>query len=284
MRFLILGCNGMAGHLIALYLKEHNHEVVGFARKQSDFVETIVGDAFDTCLISESITAGNFDIIVNCIGILNQFAENDKSAAVFLNSYIPHFLAKITVGTHTRVIHISTDCVFSGKNGPYTESSFPDGTTFYDRSKALGEIIDNKNLTLRSSIVGPDIKQSGIGLLNWFMQQKGEVNGYIGAKWTGQTTLQLAETIEIAAQLNVCGLINMVPGNNISKYDLLKLFNHYLRHDEVVIHPVQGIVADKTLIRTNNDFNYKIPDYEVMIRDLAEWMKEHKSLYPHYNL
>ena len=274
----------MAGHLIALYLKEHNHEVVGFARKQSDFVETIVGDAFDTYLISESITAGNFDIIVNCIGILNQFAENDKSAAVFLNSYLPHFLAKITVGTHTRVIHISTDCVYSGKNGPYTESSFPDGTTFYDRSKALGEIIDNKNLTLRSSIVGPDIKQSGIGLLNWFMQQKGEVNGYTGAKWTGQTTLQLAKTIEIATQLNVCGLINMVPGNNISKYDLLKLFNHYLRHDEVVIHPVQGIVADKTLIRTNNDFNYKIPDYEVMIRDLAEWMKEHKSPYPHYNL
>lgn len=284
MRFLILGCNGMAGHLIALYLKEHNHEVVGFARKQSDFVETIVGDAFDTCLISESITAGNFDIIVNCIGILNQFAENDKSAAVFLNSYIPHFLAKITVGTHTRVIHISTDCVFSGKNGPYTESSFPDGTTFYDRSKALGEIIDNNNLTLRSSIVGPDIKQSGIGLLNWFMHQKGEVNGYTGAKWTGQTTLQLAKTIEIAAQLKVCGLINMVPENNISKYELLKLFNHYLRHDEIVIHPVQGIVADKTLIRTNNDFNYKIPDYEVMIRDLAEWMKEHKSLYPHYNL
>lgn len=284
MRFLILGCNGMAGHLIALYLKEHNHEVVGFARKQSDFVETIVGDAFDTCLISESITAGNFDIIVNCIGILNQFAENDKSAAVFLNSYIPHFLAKITVGTHTRVIHISTDCVFSGKNGPYTESSFPDGITFYDRSKALGEIIDNNNLTLRSSIVGPDIKQSGIGLLNWFMHQKGEVNGYTGAKWTGQTTLQLAKTIEIAAQLKVCGLINMVPENNISKYELLKLFNHYLRHDEIVIHPVQGIVADKTLIRTNNDFNYKIPDYEVMIRDLAEWMKEHKSLYPHYNL
>lgn len=274
----------MAGHLIALYLKEHNHEVVGFARKQSDFVETIVGDAFDTCLISESITAGNFDIIVNCIGILNQFAENDKSAAVFLNSYIPHFLAKITVGTHTRVIHISTDCVFSGKNGPYTESSFPDGTTFYDRSKALGEIIDNNNLTLRSSIVGPDIKQSGIGLLNWFMHQQGEVNGYTGAKWTGQTTLQLAKTIEIAAQLKVCGLINMVPENNISKYELLKLFNHYLRHDEIVIHPVQGIVADKTLIRTNNDFNYKIPDYEVMIRDLAEWMKEHKSLYPHYNL
>lgn len=284
MKFLILGCNGMAGHLVTIYLKEKGHEVVGFARKQSGYVKTIVGDAFDTSLILESVTAGDFDVIVNCIGILNQFAENDKSAAVFLNAYLPHFLAKITSKTATRVFHISTDCVFSGKNGPYTESSLPDGVTFYDRSKALGEIIDDKNLTMRCSIVGPDIKRNGIGLLNWFMQQTSEVNGYTCAKWTGQTTLQLAKTIEAAASVKICGLINMVPESNISKYELLRLFNHYLRHDEVVIRPVQGIVADKTLIRTNDDFNYKIPDYDVMLRDLAEWIKNHKSLYPHYNI
>lgn len=274
----------MAGHLVTIYLKEKGHEVVGFARKQSGYVKTIVGDAFDTSLILESVTAGGFDVIVNCIGILNQFAENDKSAAVFLNAYLPHFLAKITSKTATRVFHISTDCVFSGKNGPYTESSLPDGVTFYDRSKALGEIIDDKNLTMRCSIVGPDIKRNGIGLLNWFMQQTSEVNGYTCAKWTGQTTLQLAKTIEAAASVKICGLINMVPESNISKYELLRLFNHYLRHDEVVIRPVQGIVADKTLIRTNDDFNYKIPDYDVMLRDLAEWIKNHKSLYPHYNI
>ena len=271
----------MAGHLVTIYLKEKGHEVVGFARKQSGYVKTIVGDAFDTSLILESVTAGDFDVIVNCIGILNQFAENDKSAAVFLNAYLPHFLAKITSKTATRVFHISTDCVFSGKNGPYTESSLPDGVTFYDRSKALGEIIDDKNLTMRCSIVGPDIKRNGIGLLNWFMQQTSEVNGYTCAKWTA---LQLAKTIEAAASVKICGLINMVPESNISKYELLRLFNHYLRHDEVVIRPVQGIVADKTLIRTNDDFNYKIPDYDVMLRDLAEWIKNHKSLYPHYNI
>ena len=94
----------------------------------------------------------------------------------------------------------------------------------------------------------------------------------------------MAKTIEAAASVKICGLINMVPESNISKYELLRLFNHYLRHDEVVIRPVQGIVADKTLIRTNDDFNYKIPDYDVMLRDLAEWIKNHKSLYPHYNI
>ena len=148
----------------------------------------------------------------------------------------------------------------------------------------MGEINDSKNLTLRNSIVGPDIKQKGIGLLNWFMQQHGEVNGFTGAMWTGQTTLQLAKTMEAAAMNKVSGLINMVPSSNISKYELLKLFNHYLRNDELTINPIEGVVADKTLIRTNHEFKYLIPDYDTMISEMAEWMKAHKELYPHYNL
>lgn len=274
----------MAGHVITLYMKEKGHDVTGFARQKSDFVETIIGDAFDTRLLAEVILKGNYDVVINCIGLLNQFADKDKASAVFLNSYFPHFLVKVTTPLDTRVIHMSTDCVFSGKTGGYTESSFPDGETFYDRSKALGEIIDDKNLTLRNSIVGPDIKRSGIGLLNWFMQQQGEVNGFTGAMWTGQTTLQLAKTMERAAEEKVSGLINMVPDSNISKYELLKLFNHYLRDNALVIKPVTGVVADKTLLRTNKEFNYQIPDYETMIRDMAKWMKQHKKLYPHYNL
>lgn len=284
MKILVLGCNGMAGHLISLYFKEKGHIVVGFARSKSDFVETIVGDAKDTELITKSIIDGRFDAVINCIGMLNQYAENDKASASFLNSYLPHFLAQTTKDIPTRVIHMSTDCVFSGKTGPYTESSIPDGTTFYDRSKALGELNDSKNLTLRNSIVGPDIKQKGIGLLNWFMQQDNVVNGYTGAMWTGQTTLQLAKTMEAALEYNATGLINAVPATNISKYELLKLFNYYLRNDEIIINPVEGIVADKTLIRTNNSFEYLIPNYDVMVREMADWIREHKDIYPHYNL
>lgn len=266
----------MSGHTISLYLKEQGHKVVGFARRKSNLVETIVGDAYDTVLIANSLAEGDFNAVINCIGILNQFAENDKAAASFLNCYLPHFLVEVTKRTNTQVIHMSTDCVFSGKTGPYTEKSPTDGVTFYDKSKALGEINDSKNLTLRNSIVGPDINPNGIGLLNWFMQQTGEVNGFTGAMWTGQTTLQLAKTIEAAVKAKVSGLINMVPSTNISKYELLKLFNHNLRHDELIIKPVEGIVADKTLIRTNNKFNYQIPDYDTMVREMAEWMRIHK--------
>jgi dTDP-4-dehydrorhamnose reductase len=184
----------------------------------------------------------------------------------------------------TQVIHMSTDCVFSGQRGSYTEQDVPDGTTFYDRSKALGELNDEKNITLRNSIVGPDINPNGIGLLNWFMQQTGEIQGYTKSLWTGQTTLQLAKTMEVAASQKATGLYNTVPDKAISKYDLCKLFNHYLRKDALTIHPVEGINADKSLKRTNFKFPYIIPTYEQMIQEMAEWIFIHKDMYPHYNL
>lgn len=284
MKFLVLGCNGMAGHLISLFLKERGHNVVGFARSKSKYVESVVGDACDTTLLREIVKQGNFDTVINCIGLLNQFAENNKSQAALLNGYLPHYLAEITENTNTQVIHMSTDCVFSGQKGQYTEDDIPDGETFYDRSKALGELNDSKNLTLRNSIVGPDINQNGIGLLNWFMKQEGEISGYTKAIWTGQTTYQLAKTMEVAAKERVAGLINAVPSTSITKYELVKLFNHYLRNDKVVINPVDGICADKSLKRTRFEFSYLIPDYETMVAEMADWIKTHKELYPHYNI
>lgn len=275
----------MAGHIISLYLKEQGHDVTGFARSKSAFVPTIMGDASDVELLRGVIAAGKYDAVINAIGLLNQFAETNQADAAKLNGYLPHFLADVTEGTSTQVIHMSTDCVFSGKTGGYTEDSLPDGTTFYDRSKALGELNDSKNLTLRNSIVGPDIKASGIGLLNWFMQQPGpSVNGFTGAIWTGQTTLQLAKTMEAAAKQRAHGLVNAVPSTSITKYNLLKLFNHYLRGDELTINAIDGVTADKSLVRTNFELDYTIPDYDIMVEEMADWMKAHKELYPHYNL
>lgn len=284
MNFLVLGCNGMAGHMISLYMKEQGHTVTGFARTPSKYINSIVGDVRDIEKLRTVISDGHYDSVINCIGILNQYAENDKEAATFLNAYFPHFLATITSGTDTQVIHMSTDCVFSGKRGNYTENDLRDGETFYDRSKALGELEDGKNITLRNSIVGPDINPNGIGLMNWFMQQDGQINGFTKAMWTGQTTLQLAKTMEVAAMEKAHGLYNTVPETSISKYELLKLFNHYFRNDNLVINPVEGVNADKSLKRTRFDFGYLIPDYETMVVELADWVRIHKEMYPHYNL
>ena len=288
MKFFICGCNGMAGHTISLYLQEQGHEVYGFDLQESKLIKSFAGNAFDTETIARVIKEGKYDTVINCIGGLNQFAENNHALAAFLNSYFPHFLAKTTEGIDTQVIHMTTDCVFSGKKGSYTEHDLRDGETFYDRSKALGELDDEKNLSLRNSIVGADINPKGIGLLYWFMNNTtGEnpvVNGYTKAMWTGQCTYQLAKTMEAAAKERVHGLVNAVPDTDISKYELLKLFNKYLRGGRVQINPVEGVNADKSLKRTNWDFNYRIPDYEQMVAEMAEWIYKHKDLYPHYNL
>lgn len=276
----------MAGHTISMYMHERGHDVTGFDTRPVTHCccKSVVGDARNIDELRKLIQEGHFDAVINCIGILNQFAEEKKELAVFLNSYLPHFLADITSGTKTKIIHMSTDCVFSGKKGEYTENDFRDGETFYDRTKALGELEDDKNLTLRNSIVGPDLNPNGIGLLNWFMHQTGTISGYTKVMWTGLTTLQLAKAMEAGLYEDAHGLYNMVYKEPISKHDLLCLFNKYLRNSSVEITASDKAVSDKSLKRTRFDFDYIIPDYERMISDLAGWMRSHRALYPHYDI
>ncbi len=284
MKILVLGCNGMAGHLISLYFKERGHEVVGFARSASRLLEhTIIGDASDIALIKKIVDEGDYDAVINCIGLLNQFAENNKSMAVLLNGYLPHHLADITRDTHTKVIHMSTDCVFAGNDGPYYEDSFPNGSTFYDRTKAIGEINNSKDLTFRNSIVGPDMKANGIGLFNWFMKQDGPIDGFTGAIWTGVTTYTLAKAMEQALKENLTGLYNLVNNESINKFNLCSLFNKYFRAGEVVINPDDRLQLDKTLKCTRTDFSFVVPSYEQQIKEMREWVDAHRELYPQYN-
>lgn len=284
MKFLVFGSSGMAGHTISLYLKEKGHEVTGFDIKGTKHFNSIVGDVRNTGKVRELLVKNNYDSVINCVGILNQFAEQKKELAVYLNSYFPYFLANATIDTKTQIIHMSTDCVFSGKQGGYTEKSLKDGESFYDRSKALGEIDDNKNVTFRTSIIGPDINLNGIGLFNWFMKQNGPINGFTNAIWTGLTTLELAKAMESAAKEKAFGLYNMVYEEPISKYELLFLLNRYFRNSELAIIPSESMATNKSLVRTNFDFGYIIPEYEKMIADLSWWVEKHKGLYPHYNL
>lgn len=285
MRFLVLGASGMAGHTVAIYLKERGYHVVGFSRRGVPFLEEqVVGDARDEALLAEAIGEGEFDAVVNCVGVLNQYAERDPEGATYLNGELPHVLARICEGTHARVFHMSTDCVFAGNTGPYTEDSVPDGETVYDRTKAAGELNDGRNLTLRCSIVGPDMRPDGIGLLNWFMAQKGPVKGYTGAIWTGLTTLELAKAMECAALEGARGLVNMVPPEPISKYNLLRLFNRELRGGRVEIEPDGAVRLEKTLVRTNYDCSFRPKRYAEQVAEMAEWICAHAGLYPHYEL
>lgn len=282
MKLLILGGTGMAGHTISIYFKEAGHDVTAFSRSKVNYCKNVNGDITDFKNLKKIINEGQYDAIINAIGILNQDAEDHKSNAVLLNSYLPHFLSDTTKEIKTRVIHMSTDCVFSGKTGGYSETSFRDGETFYDRSKALGELENNKDLTFRNSIIGPDMSERGIGLFNWFMKQEGQINGFTKAIWTGVTTLTLAKAMEQALNENLTGLYNLVNNETISKYELLKLFNKYMKDGQIEILPSDNLSLDKSLINNRTDFSFKVPSYETMVAEMKEWIDNHKDLYPHY--
>lgn len=282
MKVLILGATGMAGHVIALYFKGKGHDVVTYSVTPFPYCTNIVGNAFDIENFKKVITNNEFDAVINCIGILNQAADENPSKAVYLNSYLPHLIKDTLSKKKAKLIHMSTDCVFAGNTGPYFENSLRDGRTFYDRTKALGEVEDDKNITFRNSIIGPDMNPDGIGLFNWFMKQKGPINGFTGALWTGVTTLTLAKAMEKAIEQDLCGLYNLVNNTSISKYDLLVLFNKYFRNDKSKINKYGDFMLDKTLINTRNDFLFVVPNYEEMIKEMKEWVDEYPNLYPHY--
>jgi dTDP-4-dehydrorhamnose reductase len=282
MKVLLLGATGMAGHMIALYFQGAGHDVTAFSRRKFEYCNNIIGDITDFALLKNVIEEGKYDAVINAIGILNKDAEDNKSLAVLLNSYLPHFLGNITRDIKTKVIHMSTDCVFSGKTGGYTETSLRDGETFYDRSKALGELENNKDLTFRNSIIGPDLNRNGIGLFNWFMKQEGQINGFTKAIWTGVTTLTLAKAMEKALEENLTGLYNLVNNESVNKFDLLGLFNKHMKDSRLVILPSDAVALDKSLINNRSDFSFIVPSYEQMVIEMKEWILNHKEIYPHY--
>lgn len=281
-KYLILGVNGMAGHIIAQYLIEQGRTVIGFARTQSPICNTIIGDALCEEDIDRALKYDTYDVVVNAIGILNTAVDRNEKSGRYLNAKLPHLVAEKLEKTNTKLIHISTDCVYSGLKGHYTENDCPDAMSLYGITKAEGEVIDNKNLTIRTSIIGPELKSDGIGLFHWFMSQQESVYGYRNVIWSGVTTLQLAKSIQIDEEENATGLIHLCNNRTICKYDLLQLFNKYCRENKIKIRENTDIVNDKSIICTRKDIHFVIPDYETMIKEMSAWIKNHSDWYNQY--
>lgn len=283
---LIIGIKGMAGHLLYNFFKEKcGFNVFGVARGIQEDEHLFNIDVSNTERLKDLIVSKKFDCVINCIGILNKDAEDNPAKAIWFNSYFPHFLEEITNNTLTKVIHISTDCVFSGKgNGGYTEESFKDGIGFYAQSKALGEIVNNKDVTIRTSIIGPELNENGIGLFHWFMGQSNDssLKGFSKAFWSGITTLELAMVVNEIIDQNITGLIQVAGRSKIDKYSLLHLFNEIYRENIITIEDSSSYQVDKSLISSRKDFDYTVPSYREMLVKQKEWIDNHKELYPHY--
>jgi len=280
-KIVVLGCAGMAGHIVTGYLSQKSeYEVHGIARSEGENVSHVL-DVVDFPRLKEVVETINPDYIINCVGALVSKSANDICTAIQINSYLPHYLVMIGEELGFKLVHISTDCVFSGSSGGYRENSFRDGDDNYARTKALGEVINTKDLTIRTSIIGPELKSNGTGLLDWFLKQSGDINGYTNAFWSGVTTLELAKAMHEFIKQDIRGLFQLCPDEKISKYDLLNNFSD-VWNDSIIINKDASYSVDKSLISTRDDFNYQVPGYDVMLKELYDWMEEHSDSYKHY--
>lgn len=281
-KVLLFGATGMAGHMAYYYLNgtgKYDIRNVVYRTKLTD--DSIIVDVTDKYAVSQVVRDVHPELIINCVGVLIKGSIEHPDNAIFINAYFPHLLKKLSDEVGAKLIHISTDCVFSGKKGNYVEDDFRDADDVYGRSKALGEIIGDKDLTIRTSIIGPELKKNGEGLFHWFMHQSGQIRGFRTAVWGGVTTLELAKSIDVAVERNTTGLIQLSNGVGISKYDLLHLFQRIWNKYDIEILPFDGNRIDKSIAKSAR-FDYEVPDYETMLEEQLTWMKVHQNLYNRY--
>lgn len=284
---LVLGATGMAGHVIYTYLNEtgkYNMSAVCHSGRISSTSYEL--DIYNTEKLKNIIEIEQPDFVINCIGILIKGSKSNPANAIYVNAYFPHKLSQIVseIIPECKVYHISTDCVFSGKKGAYYDTDEKDALDIYGMSKNLGELINGHDLTLRTSIIGPELKVNGEGLMHWIFSQRvvGYLSGYKKSIWSGVTTLELAKVVDACITADVTGLYQISNNIKITKYDLISLIVKEFNL-EIKVNEIDGLICDKSIINTvSRDFVYPISSYETMIKEMHVFMDTHKELYGQY--
>jgi dTDP-4-dehydrorhamnose reductase len=273
MKILIVGSNGMAGHVVAKYLQQQGHKITTVARNNANYFL----DIEDTKLTKQFFEEikNDYDVVINCIGLLVKDSIDRPDRAAIINSWFPHCLEHVFKDTLTKVIHLSTDCVFNGKKGNYVESDVHTEMNAYGNSKSLGELNNTKDITFRMSIIGPEIKNNGTGLLNWVVTNvDNELQGWENAWWNGITTLQLAKCIDqfLTSSIKTSGIYHLVDNNNkINKYDLLCKINSVYNLNKTIVRTTGPNPVNKILIDTRKEIKFNIPDYDTQLIELKDF-------------
>jgi dTDP-4-dehydrorhamnose reductase len=284
MRILVLGGDGMLGHQLFCHLR-YNHDVkvtlrqnlALYGRYEIFTAENSYPDVDARTIdrLSEIIAAFQPDAIVNAIGIIKQRQSAKESIpSLEINSLFPHRLALICGTGNAKLIHLSTDCVFSGKKGNYREGDTADAEDLYGRTKLLGEVIEKHCLTLRTSMIGPELHRNN-SLLEWFLAQKGTVKGFKRAIFSGFTTFELSRIIErlLVDYPTSHGLYHL-SADPISKNDLLSMIKQKMNLS-VHIGPDTDFTCNRSLdsSRFKQDFKYSPPSWADMVDELCERIK-----------
>lgn len=258
MRILILGASGMLGNAaFRVFAQDRQHDVFGTVRGSMAPLGLPLQD--NAALITEvdvetpdslarAIAESRPDIIVNCVGVVKQLkSAYDPLVSVPLNSLLPHRLARFAQVAGARLVHISTDCVFTGSKGHYREDDIPDALDLYGRSKLLGEVDYPNAITLRTSIIGPELRSNPTGLVGWFLSQSGKVRGFKRAVFSGFPTVTLARIIRdsILPRPDLRGLYH-VSAEPIDKFTLLSLVREAWAKD-IVIEADDTVAIDRSL-------------------------------------
>jgi dTDP-4-dehydrorhamnose reductase len=283
MRVLILGVTGMLGNAMYRVLsKSPSHRVYGTVRGESarahfqgplrDNLNSGI-DVEQQDAIVRVFAQVRPEVVVNCVGLVKQLADaNDPLQAVPLNTLLPHRLAALCGATGARLVHISTDCVFSGKQGGYRESDFPDAYDLYGRSKLLGEVDYPHAVTLRTSIIGHELSGAR-SLVGWFLAQKGQVKGFTRAIFSGLPTVELAHVVRdvVLSHPELRGLYH-VAAEPINKYDLLKQVAE-VYGKTITIVPSEDLIIDRSLNadRFQAATGYNPPPWPTLIQRMHDF-------------
>lgn len=269
--YLILGCNGLLGHSALLRMNELRIPTMGTVRgafndyfdskkiNKNQIIENVYFDRYGLMQLEKTLIDYNIRFVVNCIGCTKKNV-NHKSDMIYVNSYLPHKINEICSENNIKYINISTDCVFSGSRGNYKESDSPDPVDSYGLSKLAGEPSDCLNI--RTSFIGHEINTKR-GLLEWFLSQDGNVNGYTKTIWNGFTARHLTDAIFSLSTTNYIGTIH-VGGKSISKHDLLVLFKKYYKVDNE-INPLEYPICDRSL--NSEKFQKLLPNFLIKTHD-----------------
>ncbi len=289
MKTLIIGGNGMLGHQLCRLLKDRM-EIYGTIRQDSEYFdilpsEKILKDVIvqDTQKLADVLDKVQPDAVVNAVGIVKQRDEAKQAVpSIQVNALFPHQLADLCGVRGIRVIQISTDCVFSGFKGKYTELDIPDPVDLYGRTKLLGELNRPGCLTLRTSIIGWQINTFS-SLLSWFALQRGKhMKGYRKAIYTGLSTSVFAQLIGdiLLSRPDLQG-IYQVASEPISKFDLLVQLRDLLKWKDIIIESDDQFFCDRSLSGTRFSVatGWRSPTWEAMLGDLAEEWPNYQSYY-----
>lgn len=280
---LVLGASGMLGNaMLRLFSQSDGYRVLGTVRSaramrqlapalQPSLIVGVDVENFDS--LSRGIALAKPDVVVNCIGVVKQLAEaDDPLTAIPINSLLPHRLARLCELAGARLVHVSTDCVFSGARGMYTEADHADADDLYGRSKFLGEVDYPHAVTLRTSIIGHEL-DGARSLVGWFLAQRGQVKGFTKAVFSGLPTVELARVVRdfVLPRPALRGTYH-VSADPINKYDLLRLVAQAYGSSTAIV-PDASLVIDRSLDsgRFRQATGFTPPAWPDLVKNMREF-------------